>query len=733
MKYAFGLLVFLLALSAAALPARAQEEAYVEGVITNTAGTPLPYASVQVVGSFTGTAANAEGRYQLSLPAGAHVLRFRALGYEPAERSVRLAPGDTLRLEVALAPAPLRLGQVTVEAARETTAPSTYRLTARSLKRAPALGEPDVVRTVALLPGIAQPNDLKAGLSVRGGAPDQNLFLLDGIPVYNPNHLLGLFSAFNPWALSEVTAYAGRFPVRYGGRLSSVIALRTKTRRDSSFTRANVSLISASAAATRRWNRTFVLAAARRTYLDPVLAAVGADLRYRFHDANLKLVQDLGAGLSLEVMGFTNRDAARNTNTRFQLRWGNYLGALRLRRKGRRLSHTLTASYVQHFTRLGEDESFLRNRFHDLAFTYDGEAMFSKSRFSFGGGYRRLRLDYGWRGASPLELDEVIYEGLPNRFAVRDRAPLYAAYLAGERYLTPRLRLQAGLRYSSLGTPEDGALSPRLGLSYRLNEAVHLTAGAGRYLQHVAEGREGVEFTISEPIFLLERPQQAWTYTLGAEVSFGPAYRLTAEAYYRDFDRVARLQEGGLSFPDFGRGTGAAYGLDLFLKKSRGWLTYQLGYSFLRTRVEYGGEHYPPAWSLPHTLQGLLGARLGPWRIGLAGTFRSGLPYTPVLGQFVGVQRNDRGGRHRRLDILYIPGPRNSERLPVYTRVDLSLRRTYQNQWFTWDLYVQAINLFNSTNALRVDLPRYYSYGRGGQAVARSLPVIPSVGVELIF
>ncbi len=740
----FGSLVCLLVLIAA--PTRAQKQAHVTGTVTDTTSAPVSYASVQVAGTFMGAAADEEGHYAISLPPGTHVLRFRALGYQTEERTVTLEAGETVRLDVTLVPKQLQLGQVTVEAERARSAPSTYRLSARSIKNAPALGIPDVVRAAALLPGVTQANDLKASLNVRGGASDQNLFLLDGVPVYQPTHLFGIFSAFNLWALRDVTFYAGTFPVRYGGRLSSVMALRTKTPRDSSMTKAHLSLISANVAATRQWGNTFVLVAARRAYLDLVLAAAGTDGSYNFYDANLKVVHDLSGGWALEAMGFLSRDAATAYATgryadvdslRSRTHWGNYLGALRLRYDGARSSHRLTGSVTQRFSRNdypgGNDH--VRTRFTDLALRYNGAVTFSKNRFRFGLNYRQLRLNYGWQAQGGLELETLFYEGLPLIFDAKDRAPMYSAYFSAERLLTSRLRLRGGLRYSNLGALGGGVLSPRLDASYRVSEAVTLTAGAGRYAQFMAEGAEGIEFTVGEPLFLLRRPQHAWTYALGTITTFdGGAYRLSTETYYRSFSEIARLKgELGTPFPTFTFGEGTAFGLDVFLQKQRGWLTYQLSYSFLHARMDLGEGAYSPGWGVPHTVQGLLGLKLGHyWKFTLAGTFRSGLPYTPVVGKFIGPGTENAN----EFDLHYIPGERNSVRFPPYTRLDVALRRTYRSRWFTWTLSVQIMNLLNQGNELRLDPQRYYRYlpaGAERHGLATSLPIIPSVGVELTF
>lgn len=261
-----------------------------------------------------------------------------------------------------------------------------------------------------------------------------------------------------------------------------------------------------------------------------------------------------------------------------------------------------------------------------------------------------------------------------------------------------------------------------------------MTATSGRYFQYVAKGAEGSEMTIEEPTFLLTDPQRAWTTTLGGTWQATPNVEVGTESYYRRFDRVRRLtSELEIPYPSFRRASGTAYGIDVFARKTGGWLTGQASYSYVRTRLSLGDRTYPPDWSTPHTVKGLVGLWLGDyWQFRVAGTWRSGLPFTPADGRF----RAPVFATHQ-LDERFIEGARNSARLPPYARLDLSLRRTYESRWFDWTLYVQALNVLNRSNPLRVDTRELYTYQVEGSdftpGVESSLPVVPSVGVEFQF
>ncbi|MFB6271778.1 MAG: carboxypeptidase-like regulatory domain-containing protein [Salinibacter sp.] len=762
MRQFVALAVVVLVAAAAAHPGVAQT--VVAGtVVDSSSGKPVPRATVRVGGTYAGTAADEEGRFALRMPAGTARLRIGAVGYAAVVRTVP-TDRDSVTMTVHLSPRAVPLGHVTVTARRSgPQSPSRFTLRPASVTQAPALGEPDLIRAAAHLPGISQPNDIDARLNVRGGSSDQNQFLLDGIQVYNPSHLFGLFGAFNPYATGNTTIHAASFPARHGGRLSSVINVRTRVPADSAYTRANLSLTSLSGAYAKEWGDTGVLAGLRRTYLDPVLAATGGpeggSLGYNFLDANVKVNHTLTDRVTVVGIGYFQRDdlsvkggdspfeeasGTSGTDNTFTT-WGNALGGLRLRVRQGALRHTVTGSVVHSFTDVDVSEVTLNNVLWDWTGRYEGSLTRARTRVRFGGQWKRRTFDYGWTGTSPEALASVLYGGLgieepqfglPTTWATRTTRHLLSGYASVERrLLAGRLTLRGGLRVDGL---YGGAAvwQPRLRATMEVSSGLRLHASAGRYAQFVATGYEGQEFNVTEPLLPLDRPTTAWTYTTGVTADLGETYRVRATAYARTMDHFPRLRKGvspnaaGLPFR---YGTLRAYGLDLLFEKSQGWITGQLAYSFGHVRTEFGGKRVPPSWSLPHTLEATFGLRMGQWRVQASGTLHSGLPYTPAVGRISGTDQVTGGLTDR-----YLRGARNSERLPLYARMDLALRRTYHAEWFDWTLYVQALNVLNRRNVLRITPSELYTAGlgqtRGEQAgVQRSLPIVPTVGVEFNF
>jgi len=208
----------------------------IRGYVTDhESGERLPFANVILVGTTQGTMSTAAGYFVLvAVPAGICSLRVSYIGYETQFVKVNNRPGEMDPLTVRLQPRPLEVEGVTVTAYREEMVQNTERpgmviVAPEQLATLPSIGEIDIFRSLQYLPGISGVTDGSSGLYVRGGTPDQNLVLFDGMTIYHVDHFFGFFSAFNADAVKNVQVYKGGYPARYGGRLSSVVNLTGKT------------------------------------------------------------------------------------------------------------------------------------------------------------------------------------------------------------------------------------------------------------------------------------------------------------------------------------------------------------------------------------------------------------------------------------------------------------------------------------------------------------------------
>ena len=269
-------------------------------------GETLPSTSISITVDDRdfGTLSNSEGYFAVrDLPPGYYIVTVSHIGYTTYRDTLQLFTGRDLRRDIDLTREVLKLGDVVVEAEAAdrvenelSKQPSAVSLQARSLKQMPAMGEPDLLRSLQLLPGVQTASDFSSGLYVRGGGPDQTGIMLDQVRLYNPSHAFGFFSTFNPDAIKDVTFYKGAYPAQYGGNLGGMLDVQNRTGNRHEFNASGgISLISSRVTLEGPLGNGSWMLAGRRTYIDPVLKAVrGAsdelnELGYFFYDVNGKV------------------------------------------------------------------------------------------------------------------------------------------------------------------------------------------------------------------------------------------------------------------------------------------------------------------------------------------------------------------------------------------------------------------------------------------------------------
>jgi len=331
----------------------AQQKYTISGYISDLDnGEKLIGANVFDTNSAQGAVTNTYGFYSLTLPKDSVVLSISYIGYPTLTKRIYLNKDTELNFDLS---ASLDLDIVTVTAEKaerieEKTQMSQVTVPIETIKKLPALfGEVDVLKSLQLLPGVQSGGEGQSGLYVRGGSPDQNLVLLDGVPIYNVSHVLGIFSVFNADAIKNVTLTKGGFPARYGGRLSSVLEINMKEGNLQKFEgEGSIGLISSKLTLQGPIvkDKTSFLVSARRTYLDvlarPIIAAAakanGDDPikpRLFFYDLNAKVQHKinnkhrlfLSAYNGADVFGVTVKDEEDEFGGGTD--WGNFISALR--------------------------------------------------------------------------------------------------------------------------------------------------------------------------------------------------------------------------------------------------------------------------------------------------------------------------------------------------------------------------------------------------------------------
>jgi hypothetical protein len=299
-------------------------------------------ATVSIKGTKFGALTNKSGFFVLkNVPAGAYTLSVRYLGYQPVDKQITIEADAVQSLDIAMTSKTAQSEQVTVEANREVEkrqiSISQVNVSMQTIKQMRLGGEADVFRTIQLLPGVLTSSQISSGLFIRGGSPDQNLVLLDGMTVYNPSHLFGFISTFNADAIKDVEVIKGGFPAEYGGRLSAVLNLTQKDGNQDKFEGVgSVGLISSKLSLEGPIGNGSWFIGGRRTYLDLILGLVPEDPqnpfpRFGFYDLNGKITQNISPNDKISLSGFMSADdlTLNGAGVGFTIGIGNRGGSLK--------------------------------------------------------------------------------------------------------------------------------------------------------------------------------------------------------------------------------------------------------------------------------------------------------------------------------------------------------------------------------------------------------------------
>jgi hypothetical protein len=728
-------------------------------------GEAVPLATLSVDAGAHRTTAGRDGYFRvLQLTPGEHRVLVRAPGFTPLDTTVAVSGRP---IELRLLPAPVELAGITVRAPQAGERPledpeiSVRTVTPAQVRRVPAALEADIFRAVQALPGVTAPSVFSSQLLVRGGAADQNLFLLDGYPVIHPYHLTGAFSTFHVDAVRDAEFWLAAPPARYGGRLSSVldVALREGNREERMGT-ASVGVVSSSAVVEGPHGRGAWFAGVRSTYLDLVTGALGQEVPYRFYDAYAKAYADLSPSDRVSALVFLGRDGTWRAETRSDhFDWANDVVGVSWRHLfgghavfEQRLSVSrFTEKLDTGFTAL--HNAGIRTDHHLLLAAARGELRLDLSS--------RNRIEAGYSLERQTGEHRVVYlTGLP-RFVREERAMGHALttaalYLQDDITAADALRLRLGLR-AERNDAGGQSLQPRITAKYLLSDRVALTVGGGwiRQYGHLLQDPD-IQFDIYTADIWLPSADSgipsgdASHLVGGAEARLPGGLRLRVEAYEKRFGGLVTLApydpvDRRFAIQRLEQATGQARGIDLSLGREaegpvRGWIGYSLAAS--ERTVERSSF-----LADPHPRQRLVAV----WdmetgrRWGFTGRFEAfeGVPFTPAVAM---VPRRPFDFGHGRItsqcsatQIEYLYGARNSARTEWSKRLDLGTgRRWTDRRGRRWELSLSVLNaLFDPVGVFR---PATASGQTGCETPAEVLrerevllPPIPSVGIRVEF
>jgi hypothetical protein len=718
----------------------------------STSGETLVGATVQLKETRSGAVTNKSGFYSIGgIAGGQYTVVISYLGFASKEIILRLAENESRRLDIALSPDVLEMEEVTIEGSRmddsRQISVSRVNIPLREISQLRVAGEADVFRSLQFLPGVLSSSQISSGLYIRGGSPDQTLVLLDGSAVYNPTHLFGFYSTFNPDAIKDVELIKGGFPAEYGGRMSAVLDLVQRDGNRNRFEgKASLGLISSRLSLEGPVGNGSWFLGGRRTYIDLLTSLIETEKSplpsYYFYDFNGKITQDLTPSDKISLSGFLaqdqmdftskngltlgvgvqNRAAALrwthlfgdNLFSDFNVSWSDYSNSLENERRG---FGGVIDNHISDITLKGKLEWFASS---DLTVTtgFEGSRYALRYLQQFGGGSDSTATE----DAQPnIDTEDYVYSGFGQ-----------ANYQFSEMFSA-----QMGLRANYYQLRDIVSFDPRLAFRLQLRPDIAVKAAWGMYHQYfrLASVQDFSFFDTWLPTDATVDPSLAVHYVLGVETRPYEGYEFNVELYYKDLHNVSELREFVTQSTAvrevFYNGNGQSYGVELFLQRRIGSFTGWAGYALGSIESQFdelnSGASFRPKWDRRHDFKFVAQYRINErWNLGASFTYQSGQSYTAQTSRYQTSFPGDNQGIG-----ATVPADLYGLRLPASHQ--LNLNANYHT------------TLFGRPAVLLIDLYNVYShrdiwyryYDTSGEVTEVTdvllLPIIPSIALEITF
>ncbi len=711
--------------------------------------------NVIIEGTRLGTATNMNGYFVISnIPPGRVKISASAIGYRTFRQDIVFGRGESKRINIKLEQETLELEELKISVDADELPDESMnirtgllKLKPRDIKTSATFIQPDLFRSVQTLPGVVSVSDYSAGLYVRGGNSDHNLILYDDIPVYNPSHLFGVFSTFIPDALRDSKLIKSAYPAEYGGRLGSVLDIKSRDGNRESFEgNISLSLFAAEGVITGQAFDGGFLAAARRSYIGPILESLGEEYpSYYFWDGQGQLYQDLGDDDRLILSSYVGSDKLSFRQFDMNMGWGNESYALRWRHLfSPKIFSTSKLSYSRFYIDMDAFGSFrYKNEIGDVSLKNSTE-FFAANDLLFKGGFEVQRFfikyDQTFAGTKLMDIEGSYY--------------IYSLFFEGSKTWDSKFTLKPGLRFefnNELNDAHKLIVSPRLSLKYMTGDYSSVTLSGGRYYQSLfTVQQENQSLQIIDNWFPIDDsvdPGICDNAALGYETTkriYGGDYKFTVEGYYKYMQNLQNWKETTSATDDiiedmeikkyFINSYAHAYGIEFLAERQFGKLNGNVSYTYGKVRKtiddpQEDKDTFDAHWDIPHSFKSTVNYNLNKnWSFGTVVTYSSGRPYTENIGYYVNISETGEES------IVAIKGDRNRMRYPDYFRWDISMNYT----WFYKNgskllLNLSVLNLTNRENIQSYIYDERDEDNTVKKDVFPMLPVLPSVRLSYSF
>jgi hypothetical protein len=732
-------------------------------------GEPVLFTNVYLKGTGYGAATDVNGYFSITkIPAGTYTLMVTSIDYDTLKQEVVVAAGDIVTRKLYVSKRTVSLGEIDISAEKQEQQTevkmSVTKITPKELSQIPSVGgEPDLVQYLQVVPGVVFSGDQGGQLYIRGGTPVQNKVLLDGMVIYNPFHSIGLFSVFDTDLIRNADVYTGGFGAEYGGRISSVMDIKTRDGNKKRFagkfavnTFTSKLLLEGPVKKAKKEggaDASFVFSA-KTSYLDQTSQTLydyaGEDgLPYSFTDYYGKYSTSNANGSRFSLFGFNFTDKAQYQGVSdYDWKATGVGTSFMVVPGGSPVLMQGNLAYSNYEINLDEGDGLPRSsRIGGFSLNLNFTYYMKQDEVNYGIEAQAFKTDFQYYNFLGTSIEQV------------ENTTELATYV-NYRKVWDKLVVEPGIRFHYYASLQELSIEPRIGAKYNINKNIRLKAAAGMYAQNLlstVSDRDVVNLFygfISGPENLPSefrgesvdsRLQKANHFIGGLELDLPWHISLNIEGYYKDFKQLTNINRDKL-FEDVaansnqpellrsdyivedGYATGLDFSLKYEFKRIYFWAVYSLG--FVERRDEY--REYTPHFDRRHNVNLVgsytFGKKLN-WQFDARWNYGSGFPFTQTQGfyeylDFSGGLGANPALENGTLGILY--GPLNEGQLPDYHRLDLSLKKMFViGKNSELEVIASCSNVYNRSNIFYVD--------RITNERVDQLPILPSLGANITF
>lgn len=789
-------LIFLLLFTSTLVKVSAQKNITISGYIRDSVSSEnLYHATVFEQRNKLGAISNAYGFYSLTIPAGKVQLRVSFVGYNEQILSLYAQNDTSINFQLNTEN-DLQEVIVTAQSLKQQPTFSGHeQIDMQTVKALPAFaGEQDVLKSLTVLPGVQQGYEGSAGVFVRGGSSDQNLILLDGVPVYNATHLFGFVSVFTPEALQSVDFYKGGFPARYGGRLSSVIDVRmkegNKNHPETDLTIGPITSKFTHQGPIKKGKSSYLISA-RRTLLDLFVTGIAkisqmsdnevvvpglnlydlnAKFNFELNPKNRLYVSFYGGGdrLSADFKdNYSYEEGETKQSTKLNLKWGNKIGALRWTSQlGNRL-------YLNTSLSSGSFRYHVHNKYFQSVKNQDGEEEIwsdiiyktqvnnNKLQFLFDWYLPQNKIQFGTSGELnsylPGEQEIERHDGQNTQRGNGEvNNKTLSFFMDDELHIGDKFTVQGGLRLDlyDLGGKWHSYITPRANAKLAANNNLSLFFSYDQMVQPLhllTNSSVGLPSDIWVPATENIKPEMSQQITCGTDFKVNDKFSYKFDSYYKTMNGVINYKAGN-SFMDIydnwedlvetGRGEAWGFENSWNYKTSRlnAWVNYTLSWNERKFERINSGKAFPYKFDRRHDLNlGFVYNLTDNIECSAVWTYQTGMAATIPVQDYQAAGPIDYTITDfiTNIDIedthrIQYFNEYNSYRLPAFHHLDLSatFKKQIGSHYREWKLGVY--NAYARQNAYMY-FPQTSPAGETKYKQVCIFPIIPSISYHIKF